>query len=157
MRPRPVNADTADAIAMISASVATVTCIFAASFLTRVGPLHGHTAWSFLVWVCATVCTGSGWLYFAVRKHFFGILHALPLLCISAYCLAVALPFTLDPPGMKDNPAGGAIAAGNLLVAAVGVVVGPCGLGVLWLVACSWAAAPDGSSGHSHEHDRADL
>jgi hypothetical protein len=52
---------------------------------------------------------------------------------IAGYCLRRTLPFVLNPPGMDDNAAAGAIVFANFLVSAVGIVTGACGLAVVWL------------------------
>ena len=70
----------------------------------------------------------------AVRKlkpKAVGIVHAVLMLGIGGYSLAIGLPFLLDPHGMADNAAAGAIALANLVVTAFGALTFACGVAII--------------------------
>jgi hypothetical protein len=63
--------------------------------------------------------------------RFFGLVHAVLMLVLGGYLLSIGLPFLLDPHGMADNAAAGAIALANLVVAVSGAIIFASGVSVM--------------------------
>ncbi len=129
-----MSPDAALGIRMASAIVATLISFVAVPFLVNRGSLHGHKLGTIIAIACGILFTASGFLNIVFPKRIIGIVHALPMLCISGYFLYASVPFLLDHPGMQDNAAAGAIALADLLGAMLGAVTAACGLGVVYLV-----------------------
>ena len=108
----------------------------AVPFLVNRGPLHGHKLGTIFAIVGAIVSTGSGFLCVAFLKRVLGVVHALPMLGISGYCLYGSVPFLLNPRGLADNPAAGVIGWDGIGVVAAN------GVGALVRVSASMLTSP---------------
>lgn len=114
-------------VRMASASVATLTSCVVLPLLAQGNQKFRSTP----VIVGAVILACSGWLYADLKVRIVGIVHAVVMLGIGSYSLAIGLPFLLNPHGMADNAAAGAIALANLVVTAFGALTFACGVAVI--------------------------
>lgn len=125
------STDSAFFVRLASAFVAAIVTFMLIPYLLRSKLFQAHKLWALMAITAAAVCTISGFLHIRFTNRLLAMVHAIPMLCLSGYCLYVSMPFFFGPAGIQDNAAGGAIVSANIFVVGVGLVTAACGVAVL--------------------------